>query len=342
MIDIPPPSGGNDRAMIQAIIDAAPDGSTVRFQSGTYRVGSGGIGVGANKTQTGITLLAQGAELFNEAPTTSAFRHCLKFGGLDTKAFKAINCTADGFRTRSRVGGGTSWGHGILVRNASHDIVIRNHFSRGGNGDGFYAGNPGGAIGERGGPYNITVEDSTFGDKSLAGNHKRHAATVTNAHDVTFTRCYFEKRGSQGTGGTLVDIEPLNDGDVAHHVTFEDCTFGWYSPNTGRRSVQCNGASTGTVGAYVHAIAVKNSRSVGNYIGLLINSAGGVHPLFHDFVFANNHSDPAFNVALPMVKATAPVDVITVTNNTAPISTGSFVSAPGCTNVTQSGNVDLS
>ena len=333
-IVVPAPSGGNDRAMIQAVIDGAPDGSTIRFEpNATYLVGSSGVGPGRNKMQNGITLLGQNAELFNESPTTSDFRHMLVFGGIGTTTFKAIGCAADGFRTRALVGGGSNWGHGVIIRNGSHDILLTHHFSRGGNGDGFYVGDPGGATGERGGPYNVTVEDSQFGDPAYAGNHKRHACTVTNAHDVTFTRCYFEKLGSSDTGGTLCDIEPLNSGDVAHHVTFDDCTFGWYSPNTSRRSVQANGSGTAPAGAYVHTVTVKRSRSIGNLIGLLVNSAGGSHPLFHDFAFEDNESDPAFAVTLPMVKATSPVDVISAKRNRAPISTGSFVSASGCTNV---------
>src|SRR5262245_52535192 len=332
-IQVPLPTGGSDTSMIQNIIDNAPDGSVINFQPNvTYIVPTTGISVGGAADQSGITLDGHGCTLYNNAAQVfdvngngTIKRNVIKVGGAGASPTSAIDCTVKDFTVFNDQGGGSTWGYGLIIRGKSHGILVQNIFAKSGQGDGLYIANTGTDGDDTKVPHDILVQDSVFGDPT-SQNWRRHCCSIVAAYDITIERCTFDKTGG-GSGGTLVDIEPLG-GDTAHHITFNDCDFGWYSPNSARRSVQCNGTG-------VWNVTLENSRSSGSILGMVINTSSDPTP-FHDFLFADNVSDPNFPTSAQtgaLVRAEAVTFGVTVVRNRANIGPG----APGF--FSQDGNV---
>ncbi|HBG26922.1 MAG: hypothetical protein A2Y10_10585 [Planctomycetes bacterium GWF2_41_51] len=208
-------SGIDDTKACQAALDCGV--KTIRFVPAVYSID----GVDRNLDNEGNMILYGG--LRPASNTTLVFEPGAKLKAItngevgysvikiDNKNnVRVIAPTIEGERS-THTGTTGEFGMGILIQNASTNIIVKDANVYDCWGDGIFIGthwNP--------------PSDGVFVENSIFNNNRRNGCSVTNAKNVLFRKCTFSN--SNGTSPQKgVDVEPDHATDFIQNIVFEDC-----------------------------------------------------------------------------------------------------------------------
>lgn len=317
-------SGGSDvSSALQSFVDGVPNGSTIVFRDGTYRL-SRGIRLSGRRD---LVFDGNGATLRTTGSGSDSATSPFALWGNNQRI------TIREFRLRGNnptVGTGQAYHSGaenqmgILIWSGS-DIDIHDVDMQGFYGDCVYVG----ANSTHVWSENIRIHDSSC---SLIG---RNAISIIAARNVTIERMSLDK-----LGGSFVDIEPDYSQDGAIDIMIRDNTVGSYA--LGERYTSWFLAAEGATGSVMRRVSVIDNRVSGpaasGYEGkpralhITVNARGPRE----DFVIRGNVGTRT--VAGPSMQFIG-VSGLTITGNTQPLSSGSLARYTGTSGVTESGNV---
>ena len=311
-------SGGSDvSSALQRFVDGVPNGSTISFRSGTYRL-SRGINLRSRSNLVfdgnGATLRITGAGASAEA---SAFNLSGGDRAITIREFDLVGNNADA-GTADAYDPGADSQMGVLIRGGT-DILIEDVTMQRFWGDCMYVGTSGSAWSD-----GVTFRDSTC---SLTG---RNGVTIIAGRDVTIERVRFD-----GIGTAVVDMEPNYGTDGASRVMIRDNTIGTYGHND--RYTSWVLAAVGADGAVMEDVSLIGNRISGIASSGVRGDPRGLHVRVdargprRDFVVRDNVSTRT--VAGPSINFTG-VNGVTVTGNTQPLSSGSLARFTSSSNVT--------
>jgi parallel beta-helix repeat protein len=250
---------GDPYCTIQAAVDAAGDGDTVRVYPATtayeesvdlYKVGGGSI-----------TLLAMGA-LTVDGDTGPAFHTSSKHSGDVTIDGFVVNSTGDDgiyldidgeVVIRNVTANGTG-NDGIRVYTATGDVSIGDCIARDNDGHGIY-------VGDRRLGGSVTITNCAANDNGVDGIEVANVG----GQDVIITDCTINGNGTHGI--ELYDVQ---------NMTIRNCTAN----------------DSGSVGIHVEELAeggiIENCTAIGNSIGIQFYVVSGwLGPSWKDLIVAN-------------------------------------------------------
>ena len=321
-------SGSNDAsASLQQFVNGVPNGATIRFRSGTYRMDHGlnlSNRRGLVLEGSGATLVARGSA---SRPLDSVFSLMYGSQNLTFRGFTLIGNNPNA-GTANAFSGGEHL-HGFYIGGASGVLIegttIRNFY-----GDCVYIGTDSSLNWSS----NVTFQDSTCTGTG------RHGVTLTAARNTIVQRVTFDQIGFM-----VIDIEPDHASDGAIDTTIRNNSVGSYSL-TNRYIGWFVAAYAGAQGTPVRNLTITGNNVTGTaragYDGapwaISVVIDGGIGPR-SGIVITNNTSTRTVarsGHGAPILIRTA--DGVTITGNRQPMSSGVFASITGSTNVTNSGN----
>ncbi|MFN8519715.1 MAG: hypothetical protein U0667_10090 [Chloroflexota bacterium] len=304
-----------------------PNGSTIQFRSGTYRIDDG-INL-SNRSNlvldgNGATLKANGTA---SRPLDSVFALMYSSRQLTFRDFNLVGNNPNA-GTVNAYGGGEGL-HGFYVGGASdiliEDVSIRNFY-----GDCVYIGTDSGTTWSR----NITFQDSTCTGTG------RHGVALIAGSNTLIQRVTFDQIGFM-----VVDIEPDRSAEGATDTVIRNNTVGSYGL-TNRYIGWFVAAYAGAKGAPVRNLTISgNSVSGTSRLGydgqaaaISIVVDGGVGPRSGIVITGNASTRTVSRTDNGMPILIKGADGVTITGNKQPMSSGAFATVSGSSSVTNSGN----
>lgn len=301
----PAATGSNQTAVLQAWIDASPDGSTLCFQRGdVYR--SDGI-LKLDRRQN-LTFLGQGATIVAIEATTENRRNWwlsestgITFQDLTVKGANPEAGTFDETH---------QFEHGFWI-DGGGDIEIADVRLIDQYGDGIYLGNRGGSLDWTDG---IRIHDVT-----ITGSG-RNCIAIVAARNVTVERVTLS-----GCGLHAFDIEPYNGDQGADRIVWRDSTV--------RAPIEeYVFASNGKAGTMTN-IRVEHVAALGKAFRTTVRAGAGYR--FANVAIVGNTSDTAASGPVMLFRG---IDGLSVTGNDQPLTDGRLESVTDSTNVVVTGN----
>jgi hypothetical protein len=321
-------SGGSDvSGALNNFVRSVPDGATIVFRPGTYRMDHGlNLSNRSNLVLdgNGATLRARGNP---NTPGDSVFSLMNASRNLRFRDFTLVGSNSNA-GTTSAYGSGEHL-HGFYIGGASdiviEDVTVRNFF-----GDCFYIGtNNGTTWSER-----ITVQDSTCDGTG------RHGVGMIAGRDITIQRVTFDRIGLW-----VVDIEPDRSIEGTIGFMFRNNTVGSFG-HTNRWLGWVVAAFGGASGAPVRDVSIIGNTITGSRnpgydgvpLGMAVIVDGNLGPR-SNWVIRDNTS----TITVARSPHGAPillrnVNGATITGNRQPMTSGAYAQYPGSSNVTYSGN----
>lgn len=314
-------------AELQRFINGVPNGATIRFRSGTYRLDDG-LNLSNRRDLviegSGTTLRSRGT---GSRPLDSIF--ALMYGS-ERLTFRNLTLIGNNpyAGTANAMSGGESL-HGFYVGGAN-DILIEDVTIRNVHGDCVYLGTDSGTTWSR----NITFQDSTCTGPG------RHGVGIIAARNTLIQRVTFDEIGFM-----VVDIEPNRAAEGAIDTVIRNNTVGTYGL-TNRFVSWFVAASAGARGASVQDVTISGNAVSGvaragydgTALGISVIIDGGTGPR-SGIVIRDNTSTRTVSRTMhgaPILIRNA--SGVTVTGNRQPMSSGTFAQISGSSNVTNSGN----
>ncbi len=321
-------SGGSDAsAALQRFVNGVPNGATIRFRAGTYRMDHG-LNLSNRRDLVldgnGATLRSRGS---GSRSLDSIF--ALMYGSqrLTFRDFTLVgNNPYAG--TASAMSGGESL-HGFYIGGAT-DVLIQDVSIRDVNGDCVYVGTDSGTTWSR----NVTFQDSTC---TRTG---RHGVGIIAGRNTLIQRVRFDEIGFM-----VVDIEPNRSVEGAIGTVFRNNTVGSYGL-TNRYVSWVVAASAGADGAVVSDLTISGNAVSGVARAGYDGTALGISVIIDGRDAPRSGIVIRDNTSTRTVSRTmhgAPVLIrnasgVTVTGNRQPMSSGAFAQISGSSSVTNSGN----
>jgi hypothetical protein len=301
-------SGGSDVASaLNSFIRSVPNGSTIRFRSGTYRIDTAIVLDGRRNLVfdgDGATLQGDGC-----SPGDSMFLlgRASASSGITIRDFTLRGNNPNG-GTSSAFRSGCEHQMGVAIYGSS-DVVITDVAISRVYGECVY-------VAEGSGGW---AKDITFRNSSCSSTGRSGLAVVAGTR-VTVANVAFDKIGMY-----VLNIEPNSSSGGGTYVTFRDNNIGTYAhaAQFGDNMVCTNG---GADGAPIHHITITRNRVTGGTMRTFM-----WEPRNTDIVFTDNVSTVAADGPVVVIRN---ADRVTVSGNVQPMRSGRFADFAGSTAVT--------
>jgi hypothetical protein len=301
-------TGGSDvAAALNSFIRSVPNGSTIRFRPGTYRIDTAIVLDGRRNLVfdgDGATLQGDGC-----SPGDSMFLlgRSSANSGITIRDFTLRGNNPNG-GTSSAFRSGCEHQMGVAIYGSS-DVVITDVAISRVYGECVY-------VAEGSGGWS---SDITFRDSSCSSTGRSGLAVVAGTR-VTVANVAFDKIGMY-----VLNIEPNSASGGGTYVTFRDNNIGTYAhaAQFGDNMVCTNG---GADGAPIHHITITRNRVTGGTMRTFM-----WEPRNTDIVFTDNVSTVPADGPVVVIRN---ADRVTVTGNVQPMRSGKFADFSGSTAVT--------
>lgn len=292
---------------LNSFIRGVPNGSTIRFRRGTYRIDTAIMLDGRRN----LVLDGDGATLRGDgcSPGDSMFLlgRARANSGITIRDFTLRGANPNG-GTRSAFRSGCEHQMGVAIYGSS-DVVITDVAISRVYGECVY-------VAEGSGGW---ARDITFRNSSCSSTGRSGLAVVAGTR-VTVANVAFDKIGMY-----VLNIEPNSSRGGGTYVTFRDNNIGTYAhaAQFGDNMVCTNG---GADGAPIHHITITRNRVTGGTMRTFM-----WEPRNTDIVFTDNVSTVAADGPVVVIRN---ADRVTVSGNVQPMRSGRFADFAGSTAVT--------